>query len=159
MTIQSQIDVLCGVTHELLNLGFDGNPIYSNRFCELNTEVYRQCESLYPLRGCNSEEEALLCYNLLAGYHATIYDNGDKNQKIQSILGRCWVVLGELSASLLKCQLLVACYGEVFDENLAEEAHAIIKSWNGRVLTEPEREVSEYLNYLEANSCLGWEIE
>lgn len=85
--------------------------------------------------------------------------NADVYRQSETLLDRCWVVLGELSASLLKCQLLVACYGEVFDENLAEEAHAIIKSWNGRVLTEPEREVSEYLNSLEANSCLGWEIE
>lgn len=41
MLLQSQIDALCHITHELLNLGFDGSPIYSDRFCELNLEVYR----------------------------------------------------------------------------------------------------------------------
>lgn len=47
MSLQSQIDALCHVTNELLNLGFDGTPLYSNRFCELNTEVYRQSEALF----------------------------------------------------------------------------------------------------------------
>lgn len=32
MSLQSQIDALCHVTNELLNLGFDGTPLYSNRF-------------------------------------------------------------------------------------------------------------------------------
>ncbi|WP_285835394.1 UpxZ family transcription anti-terminator antagonist, partial [Bacteroides nordii] len=39
MFLQSQINALCHITHELLNLGFDGSPIYSDRFCELNLEV------------------------------------------------------------------------------------------------------------------------
>ena len=75
--------------------------------------------ALFPLRGSTVAEEALLCYALLTGYHATIYDHGDKNQKIQSVLDRCWIILDKLPASLLKCQLLVACYGEVFDDELA----------------------------------------
>ena len=115
MSLQSQIDALCHVTNELLNLGFDGTPLYSNRFCELNTEVYRQSEALFLSHGSTAEEEARLCYALLTGFHATIYDHGDKNQKIQSILNRSWNVLEQLSVSLLKCQLLVACYGEVYD--------------------------------------------
>ena len=115
MSLQSQIDALCHVTNELLNLGFDGTPLYSNRFCELNTEVYRQSEALFLSHGSTAEEEAQLCYALLTGFHATIYDHGDKNQKIQSILNRSWNVLEQLSVSLLKCQLLVACYGEVYD--------------------------------------------
>lgn len=158
MSLQSQIDALCHATNELLNLGFDGTPLYSNHFCELNTEVYRRSEALFLLSGSNAEEEALLCYALLTGYHATIYDHGDKNKKIQSLLDRSWQVLPEIPASLLKCQLLVACYSEVFDDKLAQEAHAIMDTWSGRDLTSAEREVLEYLECLEGNSCSNWEI-
>ncbi|WP_455583980.1 UpxZ family transcription anti-terminator antagonist [Bacteroides sp.] len=158
LSLQSQIDALCHITHELLNLGFDGTPLYSNNFCELNTEVYRQSETLFPFHGSSAEEEAQLCYALLTGYHATIYDHGNKNQKIQSVLDRSWKVLDELPASLLKCQLLVACYSEVFDENLAKEAHAIIDSWTGREWSVEEREVSDYLDGLEANPWPNWEM-
>ncbi len=159
MSLQSQIDILRRITHELLNLGFDGTPLFSNEFCRLNTEVYRQSESLFHLHGSNAEEEALLCYVLLTGYHATIYDHGDKNQKIQKLLDRSWEVLPLLPVSLLKCQLLVACYGEVFDEALSEEARAIINGWEGRELTSVECEVIEYLNSLEANPWSNWDIE
>ena len=99
MFLQSQIDALCHITHELLNLGFDGSPIYSDRFCELNLEVYRQSEDLYIRRSSGVEEEARLCYALLSGFHATIYDNGNKNKKIQALLDRSWKVLDKLLAT------------------------------------------------------------
>lgn len=157
MLLQSQINALCRITHELLNLGFDGNPLYSDRFCELNTAVYRQSEDLYTRRSSNVEEEARLCYALLSGFHATIYDNGNKNKKIQILLDRSWKMLDQLPASLLKCQLLVACYAETFDDELAKEAHEIINSWEGRNLTLEEREVFDYLESLEANPYPNWE--
>ena len=100
----------------------------------------------------------LCCYVLLTAYHATIYDHGNKNLKIQSLLDRSWQLLGQLSASLLKCQLLVACYSEVFDEDLAREAHAIMNSWTGREWTKAECEVSDYLESLEANPWPDWEV-
>ena len=110
------------------------------------------------VRGSNVEEEAQRCYVLLTAYHATIYDHGNKNLKIQSLLDRSWQLLGQLSASLLKCQLLVACYSEVFDEDLAREAHAIMNSWTGREWTKAECEVSDYLESLEANPWPDWEV-
>ena len=60
---------------------------------------------------------------------------------------------------MLKCQLLVACYGEVFDEELSKEAHTIISGWEGRELTLTECEVIEYLNSLEAHSWSNWDVE
>lgn len=158
MLLQSQIDALCHITHELLNLGLDGSPIYSNRFCELNSEVYKQAEALFRLRGSNAEEEAQLCYALLSAYHATIYDHGNKNRKVQGVLDRSWKVLDQLPASLLKCQLLVACYGETFDEKVAKEAHEIINGWEGRDLTLVEQEVFDYLESLEANPYSNWGV-
>ncbi len=158
LSFQSQVDTLYRTTRDLLNMGFDGTPLYSNEFCALNTEVYRQAEALFVLRGSNVEEEAQRCYVLLTAYHATIYDHGNKNLKIQSLLDRSWQLLGQLSASLLKCQLLVACYSEVFDEDLAREAHAIMNSWTGREWTKAECEVSDYLESLEANPWPDWEV-
>ena len=40
-----------------------------------------------------------------------------------------------LPSSLLKLRLLTACYGEVFDEPLADEGRSIIASWNFASLT------------------------
>ena len=65
------------------------------------------------------------------------------------VLDCSWNVLDRLPASLLKCQLLVACYAEVPEEELAKEAHAIIDSWNGKELTLEESEVIERLQLLE----------
>jgi hypothetical protein len=59
----------------------------------------------------------------------------------------------------LKCRLLVSCYGEVFDEELAEEAHVIIDSWQGRELSEEEREVMDDLRNLEENPYIWSEVE
>lgn len=158
LVLQTKIDTLCRITYELLNLGLDGSPIYSTDFCRLNTEVYRKADELFTLRGANAEEEARLCYALLSAYHATIYDHGNKNWKIQKMLDRSMKVLGRLPASLLKCQLLVACYGEMFDKELAQEARAIINTWSDRDLKTDEREVLDYLDSLEANPCPVWEI-
>lgn len=158
MSLQTRIDALCRITHELLHLGLDGSPIYSTDFCRLNTEVYRQADMLYTMHGSDTEEEARLCHALLSAYHATIYDHGNKSWKIQKLLNRSTEVLGKLPASLVKCQLLVACYGELFDEELAREAHAIINIWSDRDLNLQEREVFEYLESLEANPRPNWEI-
>ena len=98
LSFQSQVDTLYRTTRDLLNMGFDGTPLYSNEFCALNTEVYRQAEALFVLRGSNIEEEAQRCYVLLTAYHATIYDHGNKNLKIQSLLDRSWQLFEQLPA-------------------------------------------------------------
>lgn len=157
--MKSQIDVLRQLTHELLYLGMDGEPIYADRFHQLNSEVYNQAETLYNKEACNDEEEAILCVTLLKAYSATIYDHGDKEEKVQEVLNRSGEVLGKLSDSLLKCQLLVACYGETFDEELAEEAHKIMNDW-GDSLTAEQQNISDELQnaesdpYLHANTDL-----
>ena len=123
--MKSQIDALRQLTHELLYLGMDGEPIYADRFHQLNSEVYSQAE-------------------------ATIYNHGDKDEKIQELLNRSWEVLGKLPDSLLKCQLLVGCYGETFDKELVEEAHRIIDSWMPS-LTSEQQEIVDELKGIEDN--------
>ena len=145
----TQIHELRHVAHELLYFCADGSPIYTDSFRQLNTEVLQKSDALFALKGENTEEEARLCLALLMGYNATIYDYGDKESKKQVILDRSLLVLESLPSSLLKCQLLTYCYGEVFEEELAKEAHTIIDGWKDRELLEEEREIVENLRILE----------
>ena len=147
-TLTSQIEQLQSLAHELLYLGVDGAPIYTDHFRQLNKEVLEQSDALYPQRGATPEEEANICLALLMGYNATIYNQGDKEEKKQSILDRCSDVLDQLPVTLLKCQLLLACYGEIFDEELLQEIHAIINIWSRRELTAEEQRVVEALREL-----------
>ena len=106
--------------HELLNLGMDGSPIYSDHFARLNRD-------------------------------ATFYDNGRKQQYIQRLLDRCLNVLDKLPDSLLKVRLLTCCYGEVYEEKLAAEAHSIINTWDMASLTPEQKEIIGELKNMEEN--------
>ena len=121
--------------HELMYLGMDGNPVYSDTFCRLNKEVLVKSDSLFSAQSSDVAEEANICLALLMGYNATIYDDGDKEQKKQTALNRACEVLGRLPASLLKVRLLAYTYGEVYEESLLQEAHAIIDGWGKEVMT------------------------
>jgi len=143
--MKSQIDALRQLTHELLYLGMDGEPIYADRFRQLNSDVYNQAEALYWQKARNDEEEATLCVILLKAYSATIYDRGDKGEKVQILLDRSWEVLNKISDSLLKCQLLVVCYGETFDEELAKEARAIMDGWSDSLTVEQQELLNEFI--------------
>ena len=139
--------------HELMYLGMDGEPVYSDTFCRLNKEVLVKSDSLFSAQSSDVEEEANLCLALLMGYNATIYDDGDKEQKKQVVLERIYNILEKLSTSLLKLRLLVYTYGEVYEESLLKEAHTIISSWDKSALTVEEVEIIEELNNIEENPC------
>ncbi len=81
------------LAHELMYLGMDGSPVYSDDFCRLNKEVLVRCDSLFPEKGSDIIEEADLCLALLMGYNATIYDYGDKEEKKQAVLDRICNIL------------------------------------------------------------------
>ena len=150
-SLESEVSALSTLADELLYLGIDDTPIYSDDFTRLNHEVFQKANALYHQRGSTFEEEASLCLALLKVYNATIYNDGDKEERIQTILNRCWEVLEHLSASLLKVQLLTYCYGEVFEEELAKEANKIIESWEEKLLTKDQVEVIGFLKSLEEN--------
>ena len=137
--------------HELMYLGVDGEPIYSDTFCRLNKDVLVQCDSLFPLRSSVLEEEANLCLALFLGYNATIYDYGDKEQKKQQVLERACAVLEQLPPSLLKVRLLTYCYGEVYEDTLLRKAHEIIESWDKTALSAEQMEIIEELRNIEEN--------
>lgn len=139
------------VAHELMYLGIDGEPVYSDTFCRLNKEVLVKSDSLFTSKSSDIEEEANICLALLMGYNATIYDNGDKEQKKQAVLDRIYNVLDKLPASLLKVRLLTYTYGEVYEEVMLEEAHVIINSWDKLALMEEQIEAIEVLRNIEDN--------
>ena len=142
MTLSEEVASLERAAHDLMYLGMDGSPIYSDDLSRRNNEVYRLTTTLYNsgIKGSTVEEQASVCLALLMGYNASFIDHGEKRGHIQEILDRCWDILDTLPASLLKLRLLTACYGEVFDEPLADEARAIIASWDSVSLTTEQQE-------------------
>ena len=147
------------LAHDLMYVGMDNAPIYSDDFTRLNKSVLTQSDALFPYKGRDSEEEANLCLALLMGYNATIYDNGDKEQKKQTILDRAFIVLEQLPVSLLKVRLLTYCYGEVYEQELADEAHAIMDSWKKEELTLEQAEIIKELKNMEENPYPFEEVE
>lgn len=141
---------LFSLARRLLTYGLDGSPIYADRFARLNLDVYEQALKLHHIRrGDTPEEEAGLCLSMLVAFNATIYDNGHKQRYIQEILDRSWDVLPQLAPSLLKVRLLTYCYGEVYEEDLAQEAYTIIDSWDKTKLTPEQVEIMEELKNFE----------
>jgi hypothetical protein len=145
------MDSLFSLAHNLLVYGLDGSPIYVDQFTRLNRDVYEQALDLYGTRGKTVEAEAELCLGLLVAFTATIYDNGHKQEYIQNVLDRSWEVLPKLPASLLKVRLLTYCYSEVYDKELAQEAHVIINTWDQSQLTLEQVDIIEDLKNFEEN--------
>ena len=136
--------------HELMYLGMDGEPVYSDTFCRLNKEVLVKSDSLFSAQSSDVEEEANLCLALLMGYNATIYDDGDKEQKKQVVLERIYNILEKLSTSLLKLRLLVYT-GEVYEEYILKEINVIIGIWDTRLMTSEQIEIVQEFRNIEEN--------
>ena len=137
--------------HELMYLGMDGEPVYSDTFCRLNKEVLVKSDSLFSAQSSDVEEEANLCLALLMGYNATIYDYGDKERKKQVVLERIYNVLEKLPLSLLKVHLLVYNNGEVYEESMRCETYNIMKNWNMLDLSTEQKKVIDILKNIEEN--------
>ena len=159
MTLSEETFALQRAAHELMYLGMDGSPVYSDDLSRRNGEVYRLTTALYDsgVKGFTVEEQANVCLALLMGYSTSFIDHGDKQKHIQEVLDRCWDILDTLPASLLKLRLLTACYGEVFDEPLADEGRAIIASWDSELLTSEQQEaIAEFQNVVD--NPYPWEL-
>ena len=155
--MSDQVSSLFSLAHSLLTLGQDDRPIYVDDFTRLNRDVYESALNSYGKHGSTPEAEAGLCLGLLVAFNATMYDNGHKQEYIQKVLDRSFNVLPLIPASLLKVRLLTYCYGEVYAEELAKEAHAIIDSWGTFRLTAEQKEAIEELKNIEENPY-PWEI-
>ena len=113
-----QIQELKHLAHQLLYLGTDDTPIYADSLAKLNKEVTQKANALFTAKASTNEEEALLCLALLMGYNAVMYSQSEIENRKQAVLDRAGKILDKISPSLLKCQLLTYCYGEVYDEVL-----------------------------------------
>ena len=152
MTLSEETFALQRAAHELMYLGMDGSPVYSDDLSRRNGEVYRMTMALYNsgAKGSTTEEQANVCLALLMGYSASFIDHGENQKHVQEVLDRCWDILDVLPASLLKLRLLTVCYGEVFDQPLADEARAIIASWDSASLTPEQKEaIAEFQNVVD----------
>lgn len=152
MSLSEEAITLQRAAHDLMYLGTDGSPVYSDDLSRRNGEVYRLTTALYNsgAKGITVEEQADVCLALLMGYSASFIDHGEKQQHIQEVLDRCWGLLDALPASLLKLRLLTVCYAEVFDEPLADEARNIIASWDSASLTHEQQEaIAELKNVVD----------
>ncbi|MEL5895768.1 UpxZ family transcription anti-terminator antagonist [Bacteroides sp. GD17] len=161
MSLLQEAITLQLAAHDLLYLGMDGSPIYSDDLSRRNGEVYRLTTALYNsgLYGSTLEEQANICLALLMGYNASFIDHGEKQQCVQAVLDRCWDILDALPASLLKLRLLTACYGEVYDEPLADEARSIITAWDTASLTAEQQEVIEEFQNVVGNPYPWEEVD
>ena len=158
MSLLEEALLLQRAAHDLMYLGMDGSPIYSDDLSRRNGEVYRLTTTLYNSGtwGTTVEEQADVCLALLMGYSASFVDHGEKQQHVQEVLNRCWDILDTLPASLLKLRLLTACYGEVFDESLADEGRTISASWDSALLTcEQQEAIAEFRNVID--NPYSWE--
>lgn len=161
--MNSKTTTLYSLAQELLNLGMDGSPVYSDHFARLNREVCTLALELYGSAttsvSSTPEAEAELCMSLLVAFNATYYDNGRKQQYIQHLLDRSFEVLPKLPASLLKVRLLTYCYAEVYEPRLAREAHAIINTWSKSSLTLEQVDIIGELKNIEENPYPFQEVD
>lgn len=158
MSLSEETAYLQRAAHELMYLGMDGSPVYSDDLSRRNGEVYHLTTALYNsgAKGSTVEEQANVCLALLMGYSASFIDYGEKREHVQEVLDRCWDILDALPASILKLRLLTVCYSEVFDEPLVEEGRAIIASWDAATLTtEQQGAIKEFQNV--ADNPYPWE--
>ena len=95
MSLSEEAITLQRAAHELMYLGMDGSPVYSDDLSRRNGEVYRLTMALYRsgVKGTTIEEQANVCLALLMGYSASFVDHGEKLQHVQEVLDCCWDVL------------------------------------------------------------------
>ena len=95
MSLSAETAALQRAAHELMYLGVDGSPIYSDDLSRRNSEVYRLTTALYDsdTKGRTVEEQANVCLALLMGYSASFIDHGEKQKHVQEVLDRCWDIL------------------------------------------------------------------
>ena len=101
MSLSEEAITLQRAAHDLMYLGIDGSPIYSDDLSRRNGEVYRLTTTLYnsDTKDSTVEEQANVCLALLMGYTASFIDHGEKQEHVQEVLNRCWNILDALPAS------------------------------------------------------------
>lgn len=147
--MKEEIEKLCEKARELLHLGDKDGFVYADDLSRLNQEVHELIHLLWNKKTGSIEEEARLCLAVLMGFNGIMYANPEDEKIRRSVTERTRYVLKKLPSSLLKCQLLIYCYGEVENDKLIEEAKEIMKDWERRELSSEELETVETLEIME----------
>lgn len=79
-------------------------------------------KQLMQQEGSTPEEEGEAVLAILMGYTLTVRNS----RNIELVLARAERVWPLITDPILKCKLAIFCYGECYDEELAEEAHRLI---------------------------------
>ena len=115
------------VVKKLLEYGGDVTPVYVNELTALNKELRNLCADLLLQKGKSPEEEAEILVTLFKGYDTMLFNFSLENEQVvQELLDRSMTVLEKLSASVLKCQLLLECFEQMGDEELIREVKNIV---------------------------------
>lgn len=147
--MKEEIEKLCEKARELLHLGDKDGFVYADDLSRLNQEVHELIHLLWDKKTGSIEEKARRCLAILMGFNGIMYANPEDEKIRRSVTDRTRFVLKKLPSSLLKCQLLIYCYGEVENDKLIEEAKEIMKDWERRELSSEELETVETLEIME----------
>ena len=128
---------------------------YIDKYQEINSKIVLWRNKRARAKGNTVEEEAEICLALLMGFNAYIRDDSG----IQEVLSRTHEILPLLPSGVLKCQLLVFCYGEEYDEKILEQAHEIIDTWKKQPLSCGQQRIIRILKDMEENSTVWESIE
>ena len=93
MSLSEEAITLQRAAHDLMYLGMDGSPVYSDDLSRRNGEVYRLTMALYRsgVKGTTIDEQANVCLALLMGYSAPFM------AKSSCMSRKCWTVVGMCS--------------------------------------------------------------
>ena len=149
------IDVTCVDVQEgkIENLKKGIIPIYEPGLEDMVHRNYAagRLKFTTDLQECLDDVEAVFSAVGTDVYKRQIYNDGDKEQKKQAVLDRIYPILEQLPASLLKARLLTYTYGEVYEESLLKEVHAIVDGWDKSTLIAEQLEAMEELKNIEEN--------
>ncbi|MCD8081357.1 MAG: UpxZ family transcription anti-terminator antagonist [Bacteroides sp.] len=125
-----QAEELRALAEELLRLGENGGAVYIDQFRQLNQEIREKADLLFLQQGEDAEQEAQMCLALLIAYSVVTYPVDCQNQKIQSVLDRCFVLLNDTDFLnvFLRGKLLIYCYYFIGDKELECEILSLINN-------------------------------
>lgn len=148
-TIRQQIEGLEELIYELTHLGSNRWYVDVEDVIRINREIRMYVEKLCLVKASNNREEALLCSTLLQAYGLLTFRVDSDEAHMNTLLDRSREVLTNLPVSLLRCRLLVYCYGATYEKDLAREAYLIIDSWKGSKMGVEEKELIKTLRLLD----------
>lgn len=146
MSLLEEALLLQRAAHDLMYLGMDGSPIYSDDLSRRNSEVYRLTTTLYNLalgapRWKSRQMYVLRSWRGIVPRSLTMVKTTACAGGIEALLGYPWFP----SFLFVETPFAYGLLWRGFDEPLADEGRSIIASWNFASLTAEQQEaVNEF---------------